>query len=519
VDSYPALEKRLQKSRIFLNESNLRVFLVEVSSLPFTYFDIQAINYTGNRIRMYSRPEVSTFLERYSRRITHLLVFNMCMCQSKEEFQFFQAMTNLKVLEIDRIFKFSDTIYPFMEAESSNNSSSSAIERIPTACLAKLESLRFNYPPTDSFYHLDLLRSCPKLKEFNLHDLILFQGRTSRHEATEAEVRTKQTLVDYLNMRKKDAAAGLELEVDITSSYLDTVFPVDEEGVDHVPVGLTGVEKQLVRIIGDLACEGKLRLHNVPADMIDHLSSNKAAREGLGAEEIDNFFQSVVSTNGLYEGLRYAEMQNLEEIAFHSHADEDGNMFECGFSEERDSFWRMADWRKLRKISGNLQADRFGGLVEYPHPNYPFFDEGAVKDLNAVMEFFFRKKRDNVEEISMEVDSRLRAPLFITPNDFLANFASLKRLKLNIGGFTNEDVKELLSLMPTTIPKLEKLSLWIGFGVRDDTFLGRDEFTNEFYLQGMKCESKFNYRDSYVNFVGSPAHIYCIIVCFRSEAF
>jgi hypothetical protein len=280
-----------------------------------------------------------------------------------------------------------------------------------------------------------------------------------------------------------------------------------------------------VRIIGNLDCERKLRLLNVPADMIDHLSSNKAAREGLAAEEIDNFFQSVVSTAGLYEGLRYAEMRNLEEIAFHSHADEDGNMFECGFSEERDSFWRMADWPKLRKISGNLQADGFsfdqavGGLVEFPHPNYPFFDEGAVKDLNAVMEFFFRKKRDNVEEISMEVDSRLRSPLLITPNDFLANFASLRRLKLNIGGFTNEDVKELFSLMPTTITKLEKLTLWIGFAVQDDTFLGKDEFTNEFYLQRMKCELKFIYRNSYVNFVVSPAHIYCIIVCFRSEAF
>jgi hypothetical protein len=261
--------------------------------------------------------------------------------------------------------------------------------------------------------------------------------------------------------------------------------------------------------------------------MIDHLSSNKTAREGLGAEEIDNFFQSVVSTNGLYEGLRYAEMRNLEEIRFHSHADDDGNMIECGFSEERDSFWRMADWRKLRKISANLQADRysfdpgfaFGGLVEYPHPNYPFFDEGAVKDLNAVMEFFFRQKRDNVEEISMEVDIRLRSPLLISPRDFLTNFASLSRLKLNIGGFTNEDVKELFSLMPTTITKLEKLSLWIGFGVQDDTLLGKDEFTNEFYLQRMKCESKFNYRDSYVNFVVSPATIYCIIVCLRSEAF
>jgi hypothetical protein len=82
---------------------------------------------------------------------------------------------------------------------------------------------------------LDLLQNSPKLKKFNLHDLILFQGRTGRHEATEAEVRTMQTLVDYLNIRKKDAA-GLNLEVDICSSYLDTVFPVDEDSDDYVPI-------------------------------------------------------------------------------------------------------------------------------------------------------------------------------------------------------------------------------------------------------------------------------------------
>jgi hypothetical protein len=76
--------------------------------------------------------------------------------------------------------------------------------------------------------YFEVHQNSPKLKKSTLHDLILFQGRTGRHEATEAEVRTMQTLVDYLNIRKKNAAL-LNLEVDICSSYLDTVFPVDED--------------------------------------------------------------------------------------------------------------------------------------------------------------------------------------------------------------------------------------------------------------------------------------------------
>jgi hypothetical protein len=230
----------------------------------------------------------------------------------------------------------------------------------------------------------------------------------------------------------------------------------------------------------------------VPNEVLDYLAKCRQRRVGLSVLEIDNFFHSIVSIHGLSSEMRYVEMPHLEEIRFWSE-DEETNWV-AGSSAERDR-WALACWPKLRKISVELQAELCEAI---PYNPYAPMDGGKVEDLRGMMKLLFKNRR-NVEELDVEVwDKGLTQQLFLTPEYFTKDFRNLKTLNLNIFGFTNEDVKRLLSLIPAECKKMESLTLTVDFTLQEDTFLGKDETTkdgdgkHEFHLLQMKCKSNFH---------------------------
>jgi hypothetical protein len=498
VDSYPSLEKRLYKIRISIYEHNLSTFIEEAgSSFPFTNFAFisgSSVQNIGHSIGLYGLPEIPIFLELYGTRILRLFVPLMLKCQSQEEFRFFQSMTNLRTLEITSIASVANGIFD-LKAEEEAAKGDYATARIPFACLTRLESLYLTKFPSSSSlnYYLDLMENSPRLRKLQL-PIVLFQSRVLYYERGEgwknAQERTKRVLIAYLNHRHKighDSNADLGLQIDMCSSEVVYAQPSDDDDTTTV----TELEREFVRSIGNFACEGnnKIRFLHVPNEMLDYLAKCRHRQVGLSVMEIDNFFHSIVSVYGLSSEMRTVEMPHLEEIKCWSE-DEESNLWIGGFSSGRDH-WALASWPKLRKISVQLQpelceTDSYDAAVP--------FDGDKLEDLRGMMKFLFKKRR-NVEELEVEVtDKGLTQQLVLTPDDFTKNFPNLKTLNLKIIGFNNEDVKRLVSLMPTSCKKLESLTLSVDFTLQEDTFLGRDETKDELYLLQMKCESNFDCR-------------------------
>jgi hypothetical protein len=505
VDSYPALEKRLYKTTIYLNERNLSQFLIQINSLPFTKFAFisDSQQNIGHSISLYEHPEIPTFLQQFGSRVLHLFVPSMLMCRSEEEFRFFQAMTNLQVLEINSITSVARGIFD-VEEEEEEESSSTIPQRIPLACLTLLHSLHLRefHSSSSLNYYLDLIENSPRLHKLHLNIALFVKHMLEDEQEDEAwknaQERTKRVLLAYLTQRNHTANRR-PLVIDITSPDL-------EEYSSPADAVLTDLEKEFIRTIGKFACEGKVRFLHVPNEMLDYLAIHRHRQSNnLSALQIDNFFHSIVSIYGLSSETRYVEMPHLEEIKFLSGYDE-CNLWEVGFSSERTSS-SLAVWPRLKKISLALQPERFVVVrqnaeeEEYYNPAAPL-NSNKVEDLKGMMKFLFSRIRLNLEELEVEVaDKRLTQQLLLTPDHFTNNFRNLKAISLNIKGFTNEDVKRLISIIPTACKKLESLTLSVDFTFQEDTFLGKDETTkddddgnHQFYLQMMKCKPNVDCR-------------------------
>jgi hypothetical protein len=240
VDSYPSLEKRLYKIRISIYEDNLSRFIEQAgSSFPFTNFAFisgSSVQNIGHSIGLYGLPEIPIFLELYGTRILRLFVHLMLKCQSHEEFRFFQAMTNLRTLEIASIASVANGIFD-LKAEEEATKGDHATARIPLACLTRLEALYLTRFPSSSSlnYYLDLIENSPRLRKLQL-TIVLFQSRVlyyGREEGWQnAQERTKRVLITYLNHRHKighDSNADLGLQIDMCSSEVVYAQPSDDD--------------------------------------------------------------------------------------------------------------------------------------------------------------------------------------------------------------------------------------------------------------------------------------------------
>jgi hypothetical protein len=248
-----------------------------------------------------------------------------------------------------------------LKAEEEATKGDHATARIPLACLTRLEALYLTRFPSSSSlnYYLDLIENSPRLRMLQL-TIVLFQSRVLYYGREQgwrnAQERTKRVLIAYLNHRRKIghySNADLGLQIDMCSSEVVYAQPSDDDDTTTV----TELEREFVRLIGNFACEGnnKIRLLNVPNEILDYLAKCRHRQVGLSVMEIDNFFHSIVSIYGLSSEFRYLEMPHLEEIEFWSE-DEGSNLWIGGFSSEKDN-WALASWPKLRKISVELQQE------------------------------------------------------------------------------------------------------------------------------------------------------------------